>query len=101
VGNVWIRIRHKNTDSMIRYDDVAKSKLFETISRIHGSNDIELRRKLSDEYDSSIKVLLTNYPHIDYDSDTFSVLDKKPERCSFDAYVAFKDVLVGREFDLD
>jgi hypothetical protein len=99
--NVWVRIRHHNDDKMIRYSDIEKSELFKRLSEIHSSNDIEMRRRVETEYNSGMNVLLLNYPNVDYDHKLFEALEKRPPQCSFDAYVSFKDVLVGRDYDLD
>ena len=101
MSDVWIRVRYGDVDTMVRYDDVRKSKLFRVVSDLYGSNDIELRNKASGELKLAVNTILLNYPNVAYDSDTFQPLSERPPNCTFEAYVAFRDVLVGRDYELD
>jgi hypothetical protein len=86
---------------MVRYDDVKASKLFEAVNKVYGSNDIELRNRASKEVESAISLILVNYPNVDFSDNFFEPLQKRPPGCHFEAYVSFKDILVGRDYELD
>jgi hypothetical protein len=98
--NLWVRIRVDNEDKMLRIDDVLNSPLFKKINEIF-AEDLEIRRKLKEEINTAARILIKNYPNVDYESNNFDLLEKRIPACKFDIYVPSKDILVGKEFDLD
>jgi hypothetical protein len=85
---------------MLKMSDVIDSPLFVKINQIYGM-DLETKRRLHKELDNAANILIKNNHCVDYDIDSFSMLEKRIENCKFDLYVATKDILIGKEFDLD
>jgi hypothetical protein len=100
-GNLWLRIKHDDTDLMVRYNDVKESSLFKAICKLKSTINIEMRNKLKKELVNAVNTIVTLYPHTEYDTDIFEVLDKQPEGVPFDVYVSFKMVLLPEDYELD
>jgi hypothetical protein len=98
--DLFVRIRVDNEDKMLKLNDVIGSPLFKKMNEILNS-ELEVKRKLKEEMNNASRILIKNYPNIDFESKTFDILERRIESCNFDLYIPSKDIIIGKEFDLD